>query len=330
MAGDRGCVADIWLTPRAPDRQHGRVTDYRAVVDGTITFSNGGGITVEEFRLDVPTRATSEQEVGRLLVASLGLLMADDVRLDRVEIVEEAHKGTRGGPSGESTQDSASYRFVDLSHTIRAGLVTLPGLPGPEITPHLTREASQQVYAEGTTFEIGRITMVANTGTYVDAPHHRFADGFDLSGFDLASLADLPAVVVRLRDAPAGGIGPETLAAYDVQGRAVLVETGDSDRFGTPQYVDNASFLTRDAATWLVDQDAALVGIDAANVDDMTDGTRPAHSLLLEAEIPIVEHLTNLAAVPPSGATFFAVPPKVEGFGTFPVRAFARVPIDGR
>jgi kynurenine formamidase len=245
--------------------------------------------------------------------------------------VEEAHKGTRGGPAdAPPPQDRTSYRLVDLSHPIRAGMVTLPGLPGPEITPHLSREASKQVYTEGTTFEIGRISMVANTGTYVDAPHHRFADGFDLAGFDLSALADLPVVVVRLRDAPAGGVGPETLAAYDVRGRAVLIETGDSDRFGTMDYVVDASFLTRAGAQWLVEQGAALVGIDAANVDDMTDGTRPAHTLLLQAEIPVVEHLTNLADVPPTGATFFAVPPKVEGFGTFPVRAFVRVPADGR
>ena len=306
------------------------MTDYRAVVDGTITFSNSGGITVEGFRLDLPSADTGEQEVGRLLVKSLGLLMAGGVRLDRVEIVEEAHKGTRGGPADRGDAyaggDGPAYRLVDLSHSIRAGMVTLPGLPGPEITPHLSREASRQVYTEGTTFEIGRITMVANTGTYVDAPHHRFADGFDLAGFDVEALADLPAVVVRLRDAPAGGVGIEALAAYDVRGKAVLIETGDSDWFGTPAYVQDASFVTREAAAWLVEQGVRLVGIDAANIDDMTDGTRPAHTLLLQAEIPIVEHLTGLDAVRPTGARFFAVPPKVEGFGTFPVRAFARVP----
>ena len=305
----------------------GVMTDFRAVVDGTISFANGGGVTVEGFRLDLPGPDISHPEIGRLLVASLGLLMSDEVQLTRVEVVEEAHKGTRGGPADlPSAQDLGSYRLVDLSHPIRAGMVTLPGLPGPEITPHLSREASEQVYTEGTTFEIGRISMVANTGTYVDAPNHRFADGFDLAGFPLAALAELPVVVVRLRDAAAGGVGPETLAAYDVRGRAVLVETGDSDRFGTPDYVVDASYFTRDAAEWLVANGAALVGIDAANVDDMSDGTRPAHTLLLRAEIPVVEHLTNLAEVPPSGATFFAVPPKVEGFGTFPVRAFARVP----
>jgi arylformamidase len=329
LAVDRGSLADIALTRRHDQREHGSMTEFRAVVDGTITFSNGGGITVESFRLDLPSGDTDRDEIGRLLVTSLGLLMAADVRLDRVEVVEEAHKGTRGGPAGQALgagQDASVYRLVDLSHSIRAGMVTLPGLPGPEITAHLSREASKQVYAEGTTFEIGRITMIANTGTYVDAPHHRFEDGFDLAGFDLSTLADLPAVVVKLRDAPSGGVGVEALAAYDVRDRAVLIETGDSDRFGTPEYVQDASFLTREAAAWLVQQGPRLVGIDAANIDDMTDGTRPAHTLLLQAEIPIVEHLTGLDQVPPTGARFFAVPPKVEGFGTFPVRAFARVP----
>lgn len=302
------------------------MTDYRAVVDGAVTFANAGGLTVEGFRLDLPGPDTDRTEIGQLLVRSLGLLMADGVRLDAVDIVEESHKGTRGGPSAQASDDVPPHRLVDLSHSIRDGMVTLPGLPGPQITEHLTREASQALYAPGTTFEIGRISMVANTGTYVDAPVHRFAGGVDLSGLDLSDLADVPAVVVRRRDAPAGGVGVETLAAYDVRGRAVLVETGDSDRFGSPAYVQDASFVSREGAEWLVEQGARLVGIDAANVDDMTDGDRPAHTLLLEAGLPIVEHLTGLDALPPHGARFFAVPPKVVGLGTFPVRAFALVP----
>lgn len=302
------------------------MTDYRAVVDGAVSFANGGGITVEGFRLDLPGPEVATDEIEQLLVSSLGLLMADGVRLDRVVIVEEPHKGTRGGPGDTAGAAASSRRLVDLSHPIEAGMVTLPGLPGPEITPHLTREASESHYAPGTSFEIGRISMVANTGTYVDSPNHRFADGADVSGLDLAALADVPALVVRLRDAQPGGVDVETLAAYDVRGQAVLIETGDSDRFGTPEYVEKASFLTRAGAAWLVEQGARVVGIDAANIDDMADGTRPAHTLLLRAGIPIVEHLTGLDGVPPVGARFFAVPPKVVGFGTFPVRAFALVP----
>ena len=155
-------------------------------------------------------------------------------------------------------------------------MVTLPGLPGPEISLHLTREASKATYAEGTTFEIGRISMVANTGTYVDAPLHRFAEGDDLAGLPLEKLADLEAVVVRVAGSDVRAIDVETLLAHDVRGKAVLLHTGDAARFGTPEYVVDPSCLTRAGADWLVAQGAALVGIDAANIDDMTDGQRPA------------------------------------------------------
>jgi kynurenine formamidase len=204
--------------------------------------------------------------------------------------------------------------------------VTLPGLPSPEVTAFLTREASRQTYAEGTTFDIGRISMIANTGTYVDAPFHRFADGYDLSGLPLERLANVPVTLVDVRGSELRGVTAEALAPYDVGGRAVLLHTGDSARFGTPEYVVDAHFLTRDGAESLVDRGAAVVGIDAANIDDMTDGTRPSHTLLLRAGIPIVEHLTafdRLAADDPM--LFTAVPPMVEGMGTFPVRAFVAV-----
>jgi arylformamidase len=239
----------------------------------------------------------------------------------------------------------AGLRLVDLSHPIHDGMVTLPSLPGPELSIHLSREQSERLYSPGTTFEIGRISMVANTGTYVDAPHHRFADGADLAGLPLERLADLPTVVVRFGygfppdRGPVGrldlvgpdgfgsrGIGIDRLAGIDVAGQAVLLHTGDDARFGTPGYVDDAAFLTREAAHWLAANGAALVGIDAANIDDMGDPDRPAHTILLRAGIPIVEHLTGLGRVPDVGARFHAVPPRIVGLGTFPVRAFAVVP----
>jgi arylformamidase len=303
------------------------MTDYRAFVDGRVSFSNGGSIAVEGFRLDLPAADVDRSEVGRLLVASLGLLMADEVTLSDVRVFEEPHKGTRGGPSGPSVSSpQVGGRLVDLAHHVRDGMVTLPGLPGPEITPFLTREASQATYAEGTTFDIGRITMVANTGTYLDAPFHRFADRPDLSGLPLARLADVPVVLVDVRGSEQHGISAEALAPYDVAGRAVLLHTGDSARFGTPDYVVDAHFLTRSGAEWLVDHDATIVGIDASNIDDMSDGTRPAHTALLDADIPIVEHLTRLDQLAAGDAMrFTAVPPMVEGMGTFPVRAFVMV-----
>jgi kynurenine formamidase len=205
-------------------------------------------------------------------------------------------------------------------------MVTYPGLPGPQITPYLTREASRGHYAAVTEFAIDRLSLLGNTGTYLDAPYHRYRDGADLSGIALARTADLPAVVIRVTGAQQPGIDVGTLAALDVTGAAVLLHTGDDARFGTPACADRQHFLTRSGAAWLADHDAALVGIDALNIDDATDGERPAHTLLLAADIPVVEHLTGLEQLPPTGARFTAVPLRIEKLGTIPVRAFARLP----
>ena len=213
-------------------------------------------------------------------------------------------------------------RFVDLSHAIEHGLVTYRGLPAPVICDFLSREASRKIYAPGTEFHIGRIDMVANTGTYIDSPFHRFAAGKDLAELALESLAELPAVVV---DADRRAIGAEFFERVAVHGRAVLVRTGWSQHFGTEQYFDGHPFLTRDAAQLLVDRGARLVGIDSLNIDDTADLARPAHTLLLGAEIPIVEHLTNLHALEREDFHFSAVPARVRAFGTFPVRAYARL-----
>ncbi len=201
-------------------------------------------------------------------------------------------------------------------------MVTYPGLPGPEVTDFLTREASRARYAEGTEFSIARISMVANTGTYLDAPFHRFADGADLAAMPLASVADLDGVVVRV-GAPDRAVGRDALLPFEVRGRAVLVNTGWDRHWGTERYGIDAPFLARDAAAWLAEQGAGLVGIDSVNIDDMGDGARPAHTLLLAAGIPIVEHLRGLDQLPASGFRFHAAPPLVHGMGTFPVRAFA-------
>jgi kynurenine formamidase len=167
---------------------------------------------------------------------------------------------------------------------------------------------------------------VGNTGTYLDAPYHRFADGADLSAIPLARTVDLPAIVVRLTGVPQQGIDVGALAGLDVAGAAVLLHTGDDARFGSPAYAEGRHFLTRAGAEWLAANGAALVGIDALNIDDIDDGERPAHTLLLAAGIPIVEHLTGLDQLPPTGARFTAVPLRIEGLGTVPVRAFARLP----
>jgi arylformamidase len=313
------------------------VAEYRASFDASILFSNGGDLTVHGFRVDVPSPDIDESGIAALFVASLGLLMTDSVSLSNVEIFAEPHKGTRGGPSASGEPASGGGpasggepafggRLVELSHVIRAGMITYPGLPGPEITPVLTRVASRALYAPETEFAIDRLTLIGNTGTYLDAPYHRFPDGADLSAIPLARTVDLPAVVARVTGTRQPGIDVGSLAALDVRGKAVLLHTGDDARFGTPAYAEDRHFLTRVGAAWLADEGAALVGIDALNIDDTADLGRPAHTLLLAAGIPVVEHLTGLSQLPPVGARFTAVPLRVEGLGTIPVRAFARLP----
>lgn len=219
-------------------------------------------------------------------------------------------------------------RLIDLSHTVEHGMTTYPGLPGPMICDFLSREESRGHYAEGTEFNIGRIDMVANTGTYVDAPFHRYADGKDLSELPLESLADLDTVMVRAPNDRGHAIDASAFAGLDVRGKAVLVHTGWDRHFNTPAYFEGHSFLTEDAAAHLHAEGVRLVGIDSLNIDDTapetSGGARPVHSLLLKNEITIVEHMTGLAAVPDTGARFFAVPVKVRAFGTFPVRAFCK------
>lgn len=218
-------------------------------------------------------------------------------------------------------------RIVDLSHRIRAGLITYPGLPAPTIEPHLTREASRSVYAPGTEFGMDIIRMIGNTGTYLDSPYHRYADGSDLAGLDLATLVGLPTEVVHLADATERGIPASAVAGRGTPGGAVLLHTGWDAHFGTPAYATGAPYLTAEGAQALVDAGVGLVGIDSLNIDDTeADGTRPAHSILLAARIHVVEHLTGLDRLPVHGALFTAAPPAVEGFGTFPVRAYAELP----
>jgi len=216
-------------------------------------------------------------------------------------------------------------RLVDLSHVIKAGMTTYKGLPGPTMCDFWTREASAAHYDDGSSFQIGRIDMVANTGTYVDAPFHRFADGADLAGLALESLAALDTLVVRRPYERGLATDAADFAGLEVRGRAVLVHTGWDRHWGSDAYLDDHPFLTEAAARLLVDGGAAFVGIDSHNIDDTRTRSRPVHTILLGAGVPIGEHLTNLEALPDEGARFTAVPPKIAGMGTFPVRAFAVV-----
>jgi kynurenine formamidase len=216
-------------------------------------------------------------------------------------------------------------RLIELSHPIRHGILTHPGLPGPEVSDHLTREESRKQYAPDTEFHIGRISLVGNTGTYVDAPSHRFLGAADLSGVGLASLVNLPGVVVRVPDGVTV-IDRGLLARYRVDGMAVLVRTGWDRHWGTDLYgAGGHPFLTLDGAAHLAEAGAVLVGIDSVNIDDFADGTRPAHTTLLAQGVPIVEHLRGLDELPPDGFRFHAAPPLLEGLDSFPVRAYAVV-----
>ncbi|HEV8264402.1 MAG TPA: cyclase family protein [Gemmatimonadales bacterium] len=218
-------------------------------------------------------------------------------------------------------------RLIDLSHEIEHGMVTYPGLPAPTISDWMSREASSAKYAAGTTFQIGKIEMVANTGTYLDAPSHRHAGAGDVSAYSLEAVADLEGLVVRATDTSGvrRGLDAGRFRGRDVRGKAVLIHTGWDVHWRTAAYGSGHPFLTRDAAEHLVSSGAALVGIDSLNIDDDKDGTRPAHTAILGAGIPLVEHLCDLGALPDAGFRFFAVPVKVKGMGSFPVRAFAAV-----
>jgi len=218
-----------------------------------------------------------------------------------------------------------SDKLIDLSHTIENGLVTYKGLPAPIICDYLSRENSKKFYDEGTEFQIGKIEMVSNTGTYIDCPFHRFENGKDLSEVGLECFVDLDAIVISIPFTETLEITEEHLKNYEVNDRAVLIHTGWDRHWNTDLYYENHPYLTEESAKYLRDSGARLVGIDSHNIDSTTGRTRPVHTTLLGAEILIVEHLCNLNSLPKDGFTFTAVPPKFKGVGTFPVRAMAKL-----
>ena len=216
-------------------------------------------------------------------------------------------------------------QYIDLSHTIRDGLVTYKGFPAPVIRDYLSREASRSHYAPGTEFQVSHIKMVASTGTYIDCPYHRYERGKDLSNMKVESFADLEAILVRALHRSSPAIGMDFFAGREVRDRAVLVHTGWDRHWETDRYFEGHPHLTAEVAEYLRDGGARLVGIDSMNIDDTHGGARPVHSILLGSDIPIVEHLCNLDALPEEGFTFSAIPPAFEGVGSFPVRAFAKL-----
>ncbi len=299
--------------------------DKRVSFDFEVTFANGGGVQGQGFRLDIAGEDIDDDELARSIVQDLRLLMVASVRILNKRIIQEQHKRS----SALTPADGEAAVLVDLSHVIEADMVTYKGLPAPRICDHLSRLASRAHYAPGTEFQIGRIDMVGNTGTYMDTPYHRYADGYDLAELPLERVVNCAGVVLRVTGSSERAIGSLAFAATNVRNKAVLVHTGWDRHWRSDRYHEGHPFLTADAATYLRDQGALLVGIDSFNIDDTSTNTRPVHSILLEAGIPIVEHMTALGALPAHGFRFSAVPPKVRGMGTFPVRAHAVVPMTG-
>ena len=302
------------------------MSDKRVSFDFEIDFSNGGGIQGQGFRLDIDGDTIADDTLAAYIIRDMRLLMVGAVRILNKQIITEPHKraAAAGAQAGAAAAEK-STRFVDLSHTIQAGMITYKGLPAPIICDHLSFADSRAHYAPGTEFQISRIDMVVNSGTYLDTPYHRYRDGADLARLELERLSCLPATVVRVTGMESRAIDWTNFAASEVRGRAVLVHTGWDVHWRTDRYFEGHPYLTEKAAVYLRDQGALLVGIDSLNIDDTSAGTRPVHSTLLAAGIPIVEHLTRLAALPLEGFQFFAVPPKINGVGTFPVRAHALI-----
>jgi arylformamidase len=288
----------------------------RVVFDFEIDFSNGGGMQGQDFRLDLTGDDISDQELAAYIVKDMRLLMVGDVRILNKHIIDEPHK---------RTALEQGTRLIDLSHTIESGMITYQGLPAPIICDFLSREASKAIYAEGTTFQIGKIEMVTNTGTYIDCPFHRYEDGHDTSEVPLEHFVDLEGVVVRADISRSKSIDESVFGGKDLRGKAVLVHTGWDQHWRTDRYFHDHPHLTEGAARYLQASGARLVGIDSLNIDDTNNKERPVHTILLGHDILIVEHMCNLALLPDEGFSFSAVPPKFKGVGTFPVRALAKL-----
>lgn len=297
---------------------------HRVKFDFEIEFSNGGAIQGQDFRLDIDGVEAADQEVADLLVRDLRLLMVASVRILNKEIIREPHKRSAPGPR-ERSPDSRT--MIDLSHTIESGMITYKGLPAPLICDFMSRDDSKRHYSAGTSFQIARFELVANTGTYLDSPYHRFEHGQDVSELALSNVAGLQGVLVNVEGMTARAIDREVFLPFDLCGKAVVVRTGWSRHWRTDRYFEGHPFLTESAAHHLRQQGAALVGIDSLNIDDTSGGERPVHTTLLDAGIPIVEHLCNLDRLPVTGFVFTAVPIKMRGAGSCPVRAFATAPL---
>jgi kynurenine formamidase len=293
--------------------------EKRVKFDFEIYFTNGGGIKGEDFRLDIFGENISDKELADYIVDDLRLLMVGEAKILNKEILNEPHKSK---PINDKEESEA---FVDLSHTIEHGLVTYKGLPAPIVCDYISRENSKKIYEEGTQFQIGKIEMVTNTGTYIDCPFHRYENGKDLSEITLDCFTDLDAIVITVPFSETLEITADYLKNYEIRNRAVLIHTGWDRHWNSDNYYENHPYLTACAANYLKVCGVKLVGIDSHNIDNTSGNSRPVHTILLGAEILIVEHLCNLNQLPQEGFIFSAIPPKFKGLGTFPVRAMAKL-----
>lgn len=293
--------------------------DKRVKFDFEIYFTNGGNLKGEDFRLDIAGIDISDKKLADYIVDDLNLLMVGKINITNKQVFNETHKRKPINPA-----ESADL-LIDLSHTIEDGLMTYKGLPAPIICDYLSREDSKQYYDEGTEFQIGKIEMVTNTGTYIDCPFHRFENGKDISEMELENFAELDAVVISIPFSETLEITEDHLKNYEIRNKAVLIYTGWDIHWKTDVYFENHPYLTKQAAEYLRECEVRLVGIDSVNIDNTSGKARPVHTTLLGAEILIVEHLCNLHLLPQEGFTFSAVPPKFKRVGTFPARAFASI-----
>ena len=293
------------------------MTEKRVVFDFEFEFTNGGGIQGQDFRLDIDGDDIDDAALVDYIVRDLRLLMVGPTRILNKKIIVEPHK--------RKAKEPARRAYVELSHVIEDGLVTYPGLPAARVCDYLSRERTREISAPGTEFQIAKIEMVANTGTYLDCPSHRYEHGHDLSQIGLEAFCDLDGIVIHADHRQLRAIDASWFRDRELRGRAVLVHTGWDAHWREEAYAVEHPFLTEDAALYLRDCGVKLVGIDSMNIDDTRGKSRPVHSTLLGADILIVEHLCNLAALPDEGFEFSAMPPKVRGAGTFPVRAMARL-----
>jgi arylformamidase len=293
--------------------------EKRVKFDFEIYFTNGGSLKGQDFRLDIAGDDISDKKLSDYIVTDLRLLMVGETKISNKEIISEPHKRNR------TEQYQETSLLIDLSHTIEHGLVTYKGLPAPIVCDYLSREDSRKLYAEGTEFQIGKIEMVTNTGTYLDCPFHRFELGKDLSEVGLECFTDLDGIVIGVPYVETLAISKAHLLNLELRNKAVLIHTGWSEHWNTDKYYENHPYLTEEAALYLKECGVKLVGIDSHNIDNTQTKARPVHTTLLGAEILIVEHLCNLGLLPHDGFAFSAIPPKFKGVGTFPVRAMAKI-----